>query len=388
MSNGIIIFLLVCFFVVALSGKSGKKSRNLTKKSDVDVALGAVRVPSQSDPAVHYMVYPDLIRCSCPDWEKKRSDKEFLGRPERVCKHLAQYYAEHPDDVPETLKPWQIFIESMAEKGWGLPTTNVVYIDDESLDGVVIDCYPYLSRGWVNVYIQSARFGYNPKEQRWAGGDEPIKSEEWLDVIEQMLHHLDPQTKMAGRGVRRTLSHQKDTLYLQVVEFYRMKRSAAVVDISKHFELPMSEAAQIVERMKREGDIPYDDPDIYAEAAAFCAEQKAVSVSSLQHALGMDFVTASIIADRIKGENLSADVPGAIEIQENYSPEEAHESQIFDSSKERRFSPEDEKLYEEVRDFFKDEEAISISLVNRRFKTGYNKAFRFVERIQEEKDRR
>ena len=41
------------------------------------------------------------------------------------------------------------------------------------------------------------------------------------------------------------------------------------------------------------------------QTVAFCQEQNAVVVSLLQRALGMDFVTASVIAERIKKEKQS-----------------------------------------------------------------------------------
>lgn len=309
MSNGVVFFLLVLFFVVAASwkpkGSGGSDKEANGKQRTVHRRLGEIEVKSSSDPSTRYLLTPEDIRCTCPDWEKKRASRDFRGKPERVCKHLAQYYAAHPANVPQSLKPWLPFIERMAAKGWGLPTTNVLYIDDESLDGVVIDCYPYLTRGWVDVYIQDAKFGYNPKEQRWAGNDEPIHSEQWLDIIEQMLGYLEPQTGNSKNLAKRPRQLRKGTLYLQVVEFCRMKRSTAVVDISKHFGMTMEEAAQLVEQMKQRGDMPYDDADIYAEAVAFCQEQNAVVVSLLQRALGMDFVTASVIAERIKKEKQS-----------------------------------------------------------------------------------
>ena len=356
MSNGIVLFLLV-FFIAAVffgkSKKSGKSRKEVRGKRDaVCSSSGKVEVKSSSDPSTTYLLTPEDIRCTCPDWEKKRASRDFSGKPERVCKHLAQYYAAHPANVPQSLKPWLPFIERMAAKGWGLPTTNVLYIDDESLDGVVIDCYPYLTRGWVDVYIQDAKFGYNPKGQRWAGNDEPINSPEWIHIINQM--------------------------------------TACFESYSNTPKVPHTRHIPIVEE---EQHVSQEDEKLYAEVYAFLQEQERISISLVQRRFRIGFNKASRFVERIEKEQreakyheivLSYDMSSEITIKNivknfNVSYEEAeyfinrmqNEGNIPFTNDELIKMEEDKKheeakitigKYEEYIDFYKQAESFSLGI--------------------------
>lgn len=130
-----------------------------------------------------YEIHPYLSICSCPDWESRRVDAEG---PFAVCKHLASHYADHQNEIPSNLIPYQKLLCYFGYEGKGIPPQGVIY-GYGSIDGMA-----YLFTGyhdslpWVNVYTEisgTERYGFNIETRRWARGEEPVHAEVLAEKI-------------------------------------------------------------------------------------------------------------------------------------------------------------------------------------------------------------
>lgn len=144
-----------------------------------------VLVPSMTS-STTYALDPKKIACSCPDWHKRRRGKSPVFR---CCKHLVQYYAENPGEIPPELSRWKRFVFQFAQTREGIPVGS-----GREYSGFcgTFNENPFIAVGteeswpWINIYTLktgSERFGYNMEANRWAYGNSPLDAEE---IIEKM----------------------------------------------------------------------------------------------------------------------------------------------------------------------------------------------------------
>jgi|GEM_PF-3351084 len=118
-----------------------------------------------------YLIVPAESRCSCPDWEKRRSHLPQES-PCRVCKHLAKWYAKYPDSLPEPLYAFRAMIEARAAERKGMPAGEECRHGELNGQmfafGISKENWP-----WVEIMVEQTRYGLNMEEERWSYGREP-----------------------------------------------------------------------------------------------------------------------------------------------------------------------------------------------------------------------
>lgn len=139
-----------------------------------------IQVKSSSG-AGFYHIFPAESRCTCPDWEECRSHLPPC-HPCRVCKHLARWYTEHPDNLPEALRNFQKMIAARAADNRGMPSGEECRYGEMNGQpyafGVSRDNWP-----WVDVLVGETRYGLNIEEQRWAYGRAPDCESEIIKMV-------------------------------------------------------------------------------------------------------------------------------------------------------------------------------------------------------------
>lgn len=174
--------LQICLAIMFSMTK--EQAEQLAKEQELKKKMQITRTAYSHNSDREYEMHPFFSRCSCPDWEKKRCKADG---PFAVCKHLANYYLGHKDEMPEELNPYIDFILYFSIEEKGLPPQGDVY------GYGVIDDMAYIFTGysnslpWVNVYIDvtgTQRYGYNMDSGKWASGEEPFHAELIANAIQ------------------------------------------------------------------------------------------------------------------------------------------------------------------------------------------------------------
>lgn len=186
---GVILLLGFVYFIIqARPPKPVEKKSSAPKKLPPKFKKkeGQLLASSMTEEGLWYVIDPEQVTCTCPDWIKRRSG-EPLHLPSRVCKHLAKYYENRAKKTPALLQPWRRVIRMVAEHDLGVPISNVIFFIAEGGEHVMIDFYYYPKSGWINVYIDYFEYGYNPAEKRWSYKREPTNVHILLRIIYDYL---------------------------------------------------------------------------------------------------------------------------------------------------------------------------------------------------------
>lgn len=134
------------------------------------LGLDFVVMASSREPNTDYYCFPSKIKCTCPDWKKRRSN--FLRHnPRRLCKHLMLIYDKLPNP-PECETPQKDKILDMCRKhGAGFPLTEEERMYETPAGFLIIrpssSSHPK-ARQWRNVYIDGEYYSFNTKRGEWS----------------------------------------------------------------------------------------------------------------------------------------------------------------------------------------------------------------------------
>jgi len=143
-----------------------------------DDAARRIPVVSSQGDATYYLDLCDYT-CTCPDFQKRRSDQPPLGVL-RACKHICRTLAESPRLA--SLNPlMRCIVEDCAQHGHG---TDSGFFDSNEKDGFAFYVTRPSEKGWLNVYAPAksqggeksvvfARYGFNVFDRRWSYGEAP-----------------------------------------------------------------------------------------------------------------------------------------------------------------------------------------------------------------------
>lgn len=145
---------------------------------------GKARIQSFSDASTWYELDLKEVRCTCPDWQKRRAHLH-PDSPGRLCKHLVRVFAANPRALPPGLRDFARMVAWSAKR----PIPRGFPCGEACRHGMVGKVAYVLGverakSPWVNVHAGTSRYGFNLVEQRWAYGDKPPHAAE----LEKMAH--------------------------------------------------------------------------------------------------------------------------------------------------------------------------------------------------------
>lgn len=147
---------------------------------DLEAMIKAIQSAMEDKPQEKPQINSNGLECSCKEWRTKRATLD-TENPSRICRHLAAYFAAHPDEIPQKMQPYKDFITSRGEAGIDMPLPK----KDSIMEYGVINNVPYIlelqlnGTPWVNVRLAGgSKYGYSVQEHRWAKGDEPQNAKE------------------------------------------------------------------------------------------------------------------------------------------------------------------------------------------------------------------
>jgi len=163
-----------------------------------------IRVASASDPDIEYRVDLESLTCTCRDWIDRRQIFQ-KSDPRRLCKHLLQGILGE-DAIPDCLAKYEdtLYRYTNFEKR-GFPP-------DKALARGAIRGTPYdifLPRtendGWINIYSEEGKWGYNIYDERWSYGEEPEDAKELIGIMQKMLNKIVKKNSVETKNTNKII---------------------------------------------------------------------------------------------------------------------------------------------------------------------------------------
>lgn len=140
-----------------------------------------IRMPSESESGIEYLV--DLVgpTCSCPDFQTTRASMQRLHL-NRCCKHIFKGYSQ-----VAPANGWPSWLDAYFELGLRPHPDQSWTVVKLGNDCVLVSS---ARNDWANVFVnlisENERYGYNVAEDRWAYGNEPETAQQLIAAIRKM----------------------------------------------------------------------------------------------------------------------------------------------------------------------------------------------------------
>lgn len=181
-----------------------------------------IKVNSDSDPSVVYILDLHLMTCTCLDWEKTRSSQK-MGAYDRACKHLKRALADSNTIINTFWRP--LLLDKYKPQN--------IWID-ESIPLLITYTK---GKDWINCFAQNdtnefEKFGYSIEEKRWSYEKEPARYEKIEEIIQNNFSNkIDPNEDCNKNENKFTLPSLNDDQKFVLKELYELCNSIVEDDV-------------------------------------------------------------------------------------------------------------------------------------------------------------
>lgn len=125
------------------------------------------------------------LLCTCEEWRTRRA--RFKPEdPRRLCVHLCQALAAHPEHMPEALMPFAPCIALMRDQEHGVPFEPPSFAFVLEKTGYVVTMPP-AAHPWAMIYAGRAIHALNIQNGQWGDSGAPPNADDLSSLIRSEL---------------------------------------------------------------------------------------------------------------------------------------------------------------------------------------------------------